>query len=80
MNKYLISKWLFKLLNDKGEVWQELTHNKYLYSKSLSQVTAKPMDSRSFKLRNGENTLFYRGSFKVENGGNTHFLIEVALK
>ena len=43
-NKCLLSKWLFKLLNEEG-VWQELIHNKYLNSKTLSQVTAKPTDS-----------------------------------
>jgi hypothetical protein len=40
-NKCLLSKWLFKLLNEEG-VWQELLRNKYLHSKSLAQVTMKP--------------------------------------
>jgi hypothetical protein len=43
-NKCLLSKWLFKLLNKEG-VWQELLRNKYLHSKSLSEVTTKPTDS-----------------------------------
>jgi hypothetical protein len=28
-NKYLLSKWLFKILNKDG-MWQELLHNKFL--------------------------------------------------
>jgi hypothetical protein len=47
-NKSLLSKWLFKLLNEEG-VWQELLQNKYLQSKTLSQVTAKPTDSPFWK-------------------------------
>jgi hypothetical protein len=36
-NRCLLSKWLFKLLSEEG-VWQELLSNKYLRSKTLSQV------------------------------------------
>jgi hypothetical protein len=36
-NKCLLSKWLFKLLNEEG-TWQTLLRNKYLSSKCLSQV------------------------------------------
>jgi hypothetical protein len=43
-NKSLLCKWLFKLLNEDG-VWHELIRNKYLHSKTLSQVEAKPLDS-----------------------------------
>jgi hypothetical protein len=43
-NSCLLSKWLLKLLNEKG-MWQELIHNKYLKTKTLSQVQAKPIDS-----------------------------------
>ena len=47
-NKCLLSKWLFKLLNEQG-VWQELINNKYLHSKMLSQVTSKPFDPPFWK-------------------------------
>jgi hypothetical protein len=47
-NMCLLRKWLFKLLAEQG-VWQELPQNKYLYSKSLSQVQAKPSDSSFWK-------------------------------
>jgi hypothetical protein len=43
-NRCLLSKWLYKLLNEEG-VWQELLYNKYLQDKSLSQVIAKTTDS-----------------------------------
>ena len=39
-NKCLLSKWLYKMLNEEG-VWQELLINKYLGDKTLSQVQAK---------------------------------------
>jgi hypothetical protein len=35
-NKYLLSKWLYKLQNEKG-VCQKLLRNKYLHSNSLSK-------------------------------------------
>ena len=44
-NKCLLSKCLFKLLNEEG-MWQELIHNKYHTDQTLSQVTAKPTDSQ----------------------------------
>jgi hypothetical protein len=47
-NKSLLSKWLFKLLNEEG-VWQELLQNKNFHSKMLSQVEAKPLDSSFMK-------------------------------
>jgi hypothetical protein len=47
-NKCLLSKWLFKLLNEDG-VWQELLRYKYLHSKSLAEVTMKPTDSPFWK-------------------------------
>ena len=43
-NKYLLSKWLFKLINGDG-VWQKLLKNKYLRDKTLSQVQYMPGDS-----------------------------------
>jgi hypothetical protein len=40
-NECLLGKWMFKLLN-KDEVWQELLHNKYRQTQTLSQLTTKP--------------------------------------
>ena len=47
-NKCLLSKWLFKILNQEG-VWKELLVNKYLGDKMLSQVQVKPLDSPFWK-------------------------------
>jgi hypothetical protein len=47
-NEYLLTKWLFKILNEQG-VCQELIQIKYLHSKSLSQVKCKPSDSPFWK-------------------------------
>jgi hypothetical protein len=44
----MLCKWLFKILNEDG-VWQELLTDKYLHSKSLSQVTSQPSDSPFWK-------------------------------
>jgi hypothetical protein len=62
-NKSLLCKWLFKLLNENG-VWQELLTNKYLHSKSLSQVTSQPSDSP-----------FWKGIMKAKD---EFFLLEVS--
>ena len=72
-NKCLLSKWLSKLLNDEG-VWQELLHNKYLYDKSLSQVTAKPSDSPFWKgLMKVKDDLFQIGFFRLGDGRRIRF-------
>jgi hypothetical protein len=72
-NKCLLSKWLFKLLTEQG-VWQELLQNKYLHSKSLSQVKAKSSDSPFWKgLMKVKDDFFERGSFNVGNGESIRF-------
>jgi hypothetical protein len=43
-NMCLLSKWLFKMLNKDG-VWQEPLQTKYLLTKTLYHVEAKPTDS-----------------------------------
>jgi hypothetical protein len=72
-NICLLSKWLYKLLNEEG-VWQELLHNKYLKNKTLSQVTAKPTDSPFWKgLMGVKDDFFSRGSFTIGNGQQVRF-------
>ena len=72
-NKCLLSKWLFKLLTEDG-VWHELMRNKYLHSKSLSQVKVRPNESPFWKvLMKVKDEFFNRGSFTVGNGENTRF-------
>lgn len=69
----LLSKWLFKLLNEEG-MWQEVLHNKYLHYKTLSQVQAMAADSPFWKgLMRVKTAFFNRGSFIVGNGMSTRF-------
>ena len=71
-NKCLLSKWLFKLLNEG--VWQELLHNKYLHSNTLSQVQSKPTDSPFWKgIMGVKDEFFSRGSFIIGDGSSTRF-------
>jgi hypothetical protein len=72
-NKCLLSKWLFKLLNEEA-MWQELLHNKYLKDKTLSQVQVKPTDSAFWKgILGGRDEFFQRGSFVLGDGRDIHF-------
>jgi hypothetical protein len=72
-NKCLLSKWLYKLQTDEG-VWQELLRNKYLHSKSLSEVTVKPNDSPFWKgFMKVKEKFLSKGFFKVGNGKDTRF-------
>ena len=72
-NKSLLCKWIFKILTEEG-VWHELITNKYLHSKSLSQVKAKPTDSPFWKgLMKVKDEFFDRGCFRVGNGEQTRF-------
>jgi hypothetical protein len=78
-NRCLLSKWLFKLLNDDG-VWQELLHNKYLNQKTLAEVQPKPTDSPFWKgLMKVKDDFFRRGHFIVGDGTKTRFWEDVWL-
>jgi len=54
-NKCLLSKWLFKLINEEG-IWQQLLQNKYPANKTIAQVEKKPGNSQ-----------FWSGLIKVNN-------------
>jgi hypothetical protein len=78
-NKSLLAKWLDKLINEEG-MWRELLYKKYLNSKNLSQVSAKPTDSPFWKgLMNVKDEFFKRGSFVVGNGLTTRFWEDIWL-
>ena len=67
-NRCLLSKWLYKMLNEEG-VWKELLVNKYLGNKTLSQVQVKPLDSPFWKgIMKVKDEFFQRGRFEVGNG------------
>jgi hypothetical protein len=78
-NKSLLSKWLYKIMNEEG-VWQEILQNKYLKTKTLSQVSAKPTDSPFWKgLMNVEDEFFSRGTMVIGNGQKTRFWEDIWL-
>jgi hypothetical protein len=55
-------------------MWQELLHNKYLHSKTLSHVQVKPTDSPFWKgIMNVRDKFFKRGYFKIGDGQNVKF-------
>jgi hypothetical protein len=43
-NQCLLSKWLFKLINEDG-LWQTIIPNKYLAGQTIGRVDRKPEDS-----------------------------------
>ena len=64
---------MYKLISEQG-IWQELLHSKYLRTKTLAEVQAKPMDSPFWKgLMQVKDSFFVRGVFKVGNGAITRF-------
>ena len=72
-NKCLLSKWLFKLLNEDG-LWQELLRNKYIKDKTLGSCVKKPTDSHFWRsLMNVKDIFMGFGSFKVKHGSQTRF-------
>ena len=76
-NKCLLSKWLFKLFNEDG-IWQSLLRKKYLGSKTLSQVSAKPTDSHFWKgLLNVKHTFLSYTSYNIKDGSQISFWEDV---
>lgn len=72
-NKFLLSKWLFKLLNGDG-IWQQILKNKYLGSKTISQVEKKSGDSHFLSgLMNVKEDLLNYMTFKLQNGEQIRF-------
>jgi len=72
-NKCLLAKWLVNLLNTDG-MWQKLLTNKYLHSKSLTQVKARSYDSHFWRgLMKIKDEVFGLGSFVVKDGSKTRF-------
>jgi exonuclease III len=72
-NKCLLAKWLVNLLNTDG-LWQSLLRNKYLRSKTLTQVTAKPNDSHFWRgLMRIKDEVLANGSFNIKDGTHTRF-------
>ena len=72
-NRCLLSKWLFKLLNEKG-LWQDIPRKKYLQNKTLSQVEKKRGDSQFWNgLMEVKDHFLARGRFVVHSGHQVSF-------
>ena len=72
-NRCLLSKWVFKLINEDG-IWQRLLRNKYLRHKTITQVEHMPGDSHFWSgLMKAKNDLLRMGKLKVGDGSQTRF-------
>ena len=72
-NTALLSKWLFKLLTEDG-VWQNLLRNKYVGSKTVSQMSWKAEDSHFWAGLMSVKTSFFRyGSFCIKDESEIRF-------
>ncbi|WVZ50906.1 LOW QUALITY PROTEIN: hypothetical protein U9M48_002112 [Paspalum notatum var. saurae] len=67
-NKCLLSKWLYKLLNEDG-AWQELIKKKYLHHKSITQVRLSILVG----FDGVRNQFLSFGSFRTQNGRCVRF-------
>jgi len=68
-NLCLLSKWLYKLINEDG-VWHQLLKKKYLKNKILAQVMKRPSDSQFWSgLMEVKDHFFTRGNlrYKMKN-------------
>jgi hypothetical protein len=72
-NKCLLSKWLFKLLNEEG-LRQTMSRRKYLQQHTLSQAKRRPSHSHFWKglMKVRDNFLNF-GSFQLDNGTHIWF-------
>jgi hypothetical protein len=73
-NVCLLSKWLYKLVNEDG-VWQDLLRKKYLKNKIISEVHWKPRDSHFWSsLMKAKDRFLDLSAFNIHNGsGQTRF-------
>jgi hypothetical protein len=72
-NKCLLSKWVFKLLNEDG-IWQHMLRKKYLKCKTLSHVERRKGDSHFWSgLMEIKKLVLERGRFQVHDGSQTRF-------
>jgi hypothetical protein len=72
-NQCLLSKWLYKLINEQG-IWQDILRTKYIKDKAIEQVHGKPRDSqfRAGLMKIKELFPGY-GTFQLNNGANMRF-------
>ena len=69
-----MSKWLYRLETEPEGMWAQILRNKYLQTKTLTQVTMRPTDSPFWKgLMRVKDLFFWRVKFLVGNGMSTRF-------
>jgi len=72
-NQCLLSKWLFKLINEDG-LWQNLLKRKYIKDKPIAQIQKRPGDSQFWSgLMKVKDKFLNLGSFQLNNGENIRF-------
>jgi hypothetical protein len=72
-NRCLLSKWLFKLINEEG-VWQDLLRRKYVQDGTIPQVQRKLRDSHFWSgLMKVKDPFLNLGRFQLCNGKNVRF-------
>ena len=73
-NKCLLRKYLYRLSQESDGMWAQILRNKYLHTKNLAQVTARPNNSSFWKgLMRTKETFFHRVKFVVGDGMTTRF-------
>jgi len=78
-NKCLLSKWLFKLINEEG-IWQTLLKRKYLWYKNITQVDYMPWDSHFWsRLMKAKQEFLNWGRFRLGDGSHIRFWEDVWL-
>ena len=72
-NVCLLSKWLYKLVNEDG-IWQDLLRKKYLKNKIIGEVHWKPGDSHLWSgLMKAKDRFLDLSVFNIHNGSQTRF-------
>jgi hypothetical protein len=73
-NKCLLIKWLSKLLNEKGCLWQNILKKKYCQNNMLSQVIKRKWDSQFWSgLMDVKEQFLERGRLVIHDGHQTGF-------
>jgi hypothetical protein len=66
-NQFLLSKWLYKLINEQGTC-QDLLRKKYMQDNAIGQIQRKPSDSQFWVgLMNVEELFLGYGSFQLNS-------------
>jgi hypothetical protein len=72
-NRCLLSKWLFRLINEEG-LWQTMLKWKYLKTQTITHVQKKSEDSQFWSgFMKVKHSFFSLGHFKLNNGAHIRF-------